>query len=106
MRMQPEDTKPPIESGRFVPWIAYSPPDSVNAATPIGLLGDPPGITRVTLDGDAQAGLMYLPSICAVPAHCMPALPTPPDSAALDHHRSRSKAAARLSSPRSCRPNN
>ena len=48
-----------------------------NRRKTIGLLADPPGITRVMLDGDAQAGLMYLPSICALPAHCMPALPTP-----------------------------
>src|SRR3954454_11218908 len=29
----------PIDSGRLVPWMAYSPPDRVMAATPIGLLG-------------------------------------------------------------------
>jgi hypothetical protein len=30
----------------LVPWIKYSPPPSVNAAAPIGFLGEPPGITR------------------------------------------------------------
>src|SRR4051794_41310448 len=46
MRMQPYEANVPIESGRFVPWIAYSPPESVMAATPIGLLGAPPGHIR------------------------------------------------------------
>src|SRR5215813_9497666 len=46
MRMQPEETKPPIELGSLVPWIAYSPPPlSVSAAAPMGLLGLPPAIT-------------------------------------------------------------
>src|SRR5207244_1813099 len=45
MRMQPYETKPPIEPGALVPWIAYWPPESVIAATPIGLCGLPPGIT-------------------------------------------------------------
>src|SRR5829696_8009876 len=45
MRMQPYEANVPIDSGRFVPWMAYSPPETVMAATPIGLLGAPPGIT-------------------------------------------------------------
>src|SRR3954449_11244726 len=45
MRMQPYEANVPIDSGRLVPWIAYSPPDSVMAATPIGLFGAPPGIS-------------------------------------------------------------
>src|SRR5258708_39985701 len=84
MGMQPYETKPPIEPGELVPWIAYSPPASVIAATPIGLRGDPPGMTagmyglsRLTSLGGDQAGLRYLPSIWGVPAHCLPALPTP-----------------------------
>src|SRR5215216_8160283 len=44
MRMQPYETNLPIDSGRLVPWIAYSPPESVRAATPIGLFGAPPGM--------------------------------------------------------------
>src|SRR5215211_8208385 len=39
MRMQPYESNVPIDSGLFVPWMAYSPPDRVMAATPIGLLG-------------------------------------------------------------------
>ena len=39
------ETKPPTEPGMLVPWIAYSPPASVIAATPIGLRGEPPGMT-------------------------------------------------------------
>jgi hypothetical protein len=31
--------------GALVPWIAYSPPDSVMAAAPIGLCEEPPGTT-------------------------------------------------------------
>src|SRR6202043_969197 len=84
IRMQPYDTKPPTEPGMLVPWIAYSPPAKVMAATPIGLRGEPPGMTSgidglsclTSLGGD-QAGLRYLPSIWVVPAHCLPALPTP-----------------------------
>src|SRR6478736_10233417 len=84
MRIQPCDTNPPIELGRLVPWIAYSPPRSVNAASPIGLLGAPPGITlgkrgfsrRMEL-GAAHAGRMYFPSTRALPLHVIPALPTP-----------------------------
>ena len=46
MRMQPCDTNPPIVPGASVPWMAYSPPpDSVMAATPIGLSEVPPGTT-------------------------------------------------------------
>src|SRR5215210_5168453 len=45
MRMQPYEAKVPIDSGLLVPWMAYSPPESVMAATPIGLFGAPPGIT-------------------------------------------------------------
>src|SRR5215218_10063473 len=36
VRMQPYEAYLPIDSGRFVPWMAYSPPDRVRAATPIG----------------------------------------------------------------------
>ena len=63
----------------LVPWMAYSPPESVMAATPIGLRGEPPGITsgmlglsRLTSFGGDQAGLRYLPSIRVLPAHCLP----------------------------------
>src|SRR5579864_5896496 len=45
MRIQPWDTKPPIDPGLLVPWMAYSVPASVIAATPIGFCGDPPGTT-------------------------------------------------------------
>src|SRR6266446_9627460 len=76
--------KPPIDSGRLVPWIAYSPPDKVRAATPMGLWGDPPGITagrsglsRRMSCGGVQAGLRYLPLTKEVPDHCLPARPTP-----------------------------
>ena len=31
--------------GWLVPWMAYSPPASARAATPIGLRGEPPGMT-------------------------------------------------------------
>src|SRR5260370_8219995 len=86
MRMQPYDTKPPTDPGMLVPWIAYSPPANVIAATPIGLRGDPPGMTsgieglsRLTSAGGDQAGLRYFPSMLVVPAHSFPALPTPPD---------------------------
>ena len=82
--MQPYDTKPPIEPGSLVPWIAYSPPLSVSAAAPIGLRPEPPGITfgrlglsRFTSAGGDQAGLRYLPVMIDVPVHCLPARPTP-----------------------------
>src|SRR3954468_4443471 len=78
MRMQPYEANVPIESGRFVPWIAYSPPESVVAATPIGLLGAPPGITSgsfglsaLTSAGGVHAGWTYLPFTWALPCHCM-----------------------------------
>src|SRR5690348_10241283 len=45
MRMQPCETKPPTEPGLLVPWIAYSPSASVSAAAPIGLRGEPDGMT-------------------------------------------------------------
>src|SRR5579872_2741300 len=84
MRTQPYETKPPTEPGRLVPWMAYSPPASVIAATPIGLRGEPPGMTsgmkglsRLTSAGGDQAGLRYLPLIWVVPDHCLPYLPTP-----------------------------
>src|ERR1700759_125903 len=84
IRIQPYDTKPPTEPGMLVPWMAYSPPGSVIAATPIGLRGEPPGTTfgmfglsRFASRGGDQAGLRYLPSMRVVPAHCLPALPTP-----------------------------
>ncbi len=54
------------------------------AATPIGFRGEPPGMTSgmfglscLTSFGGDQAGLRYLPSIRVVPAHCLPARPTP-----------------------------
>src|SRR5215204_5703855 len=63
MRMQPYDAKVPIEDGLLVPWIAYSPPESVSARGPIGLPGEPPGITcgsfglsALTSAGGVQAG--------------------------------------------------
>src|SRR5215212_1140751 len=56
IRMQPYEANLPIDSGRLVPWMAYSPPESVMAATPIGLLGAPPGITS------GSAGLSALTS--------------------------------------------
>src|SRR5215467_2620851 len=64
MRMQPYETKPPIEPGLLVPWMAYSPPPlSVMAAAPMGLPGLPPGITfgseglsRLTSAGGDHAG--------------------------------------------------
>src|SRR5215207_4701896 len=37
--MQPYEANLPIDSGLLVPWMAYSPPESVMAATPIGSLG-------------------------------------------------------------------
>jgi hypothetical protein len=40
----------PTDSGRFVPWIAYSPPESVMARGPIGLRGEPPGSRRADSD--------------------------------------------------------
>src|SRR5262252_9206858 len=50
--------------------MAYSPPDNVIAATPIGLRGEPPGMTSgmfglscFTSAGGDQAGWRYLPSI-------------------------------------------
>ena len=42
--MHPYETNPPIDSGRLVPWMAYSPPRRVSAACPTGLFGAPPGI--------------------------------------------------------------
>ena len=84
MRMQPCETKPPIESGRLVPWMAYSPPRKVSAAAPIGLWVEPPGMTRGSFGfsrrmeaGGAQAGRTNLPSTRAFPVQVMPALPTP-----------------------------
>src|ERR1700759_1464963 len=76
IRMQPYDTKPPTEPGMLVPWMAYSPPESVIAATPIGLRGEPPGITS------GMFGLSGLTSFGGqparvVPSHCLPARPTP-----------------------------
>src|SRR3974390_319569 len=47
MRMQPCDTKPPIEPSLFVPWMAYwPPPESLMAATPTGFFGRAPGDHR------------------------------------------------------------
>src|SRR3954469_17632414 len=64
IRMQPYEANLPIDSGLFVPWMAYSPPESVMAATPIGLLGAPPGITcrvvRFDLGGRRPGGLHVL----------------------------------------------
>src|SRR5262245_8484618 len=84
IRMQPCDTKPPIEPGLLVPWIAYSPPKSVIAAAPIGLDGEPPAITfgsegfsRLIIAGGLHAGRRCLPLIIVVPCHCMPTVPTP-----------------------------
>ena len=45
MRAQPWKTKPPIEAGRLVTWVACSPPRMVRAAAPIGLLAASPGMT-------------------------------------------------------------
>src|SRR4051812_27726783 len=63
--------------------MAYSPPASVIAATPIGLRGEPPGmrfgslgLSRLTSFGGDQAGCTYLPSIFVAPIHCLPGLPT------------------------------
>ena len=44
MRMQPADTKPPIEPGLLVPWIASSLCTSTSAAAPIGFFGEPNSI--------------------------------------------------------------
>src|SRR5215207_6189801 len=84
MRMQPYEANVPIDSGRFVPWIAYSPPDRVSARGPIGLPGSPPGITSgsfglsaLTSSGGDQAGLTCLPATSDQPCHCLPARPTP-----------------------------
>src|SRR5689334_9717460 len=78
MRMQPYEANLPIDSGLFVPWMAYSPPESVMAATPIGLLGAPPGITSgraglsaLTSAGGVQAGLDEL---AADPSLALPLL--------------------------------
>src|SRR5215211_1861170 len=75
--MQPYEANLPIDSGLLVPWMAYSPPESVMAATPIGLLGAPPGITSgsaglsaLTSAGGVQAGCTYLPFTRALPCHC------------------------------------
>ena len=35
------------------------------------------GLSRLTSAGGDQAGFTYLPSMWEVPAHCLPALPTP-----------------------------
>src|SRR5450759_3731939 len=75
MRMHPWDTKPPIEPGLLVPWMAYSPPPlSVIAAAPIGLPVLPPvmsdGVRVGSLlieAGSIHPGLMYFPSMKAVP---------------------------------------
>ncbi len=79
-----QETKPPIDPGALVPWMAYSPPDRVSAAAPIGLRGEPPGMTsgrrglsRRTSSGGAQAGRTYFPSIWALPVHALPRRPTP-----------------------------
>ena len=40
--MHPTKTKLPTEPGTLVPWMAYSPPASVIAATPMGSRGEPP----------------------------------------------------------------
>jgi hypothetical protein len=73
-----------MEDGRFVPWIAYSPPVRTMAAAPMGLDATPPGIrsgrrglSRFTSAGGLQAGLMNFATMRADPAHCLPALPTP-----------------------------
>src|SRR3954469_7045276 len=83
MRMQPYGADLPIDSGLLVPWMAYSPPDRVMAATPIGLLGAPPGITSGsaglsarTSAGGVQAGRRCLPFTRAWPCHCLPGRPT------------------------------
>ena len=54
------------------------------AATPIGLCGEPPGMSSGSFGfsalmsgGGAQSGLTYLASITEVPDHCCPARPTP-----------------------------
>src|SRR5215211_8845792 len=63
--------------------MAYSPPDSVSAATPIGLLGEPPamtfgrrGLSRLTSAGGDHAGRTCLPSTARCPNHCLPGRPT------------------------------
>src|SRR5215213_5450275 len=83
MRMQPYEANVPIEDGLLAPWMAYSPPDRVMAAIPIGLFGAPPGITSgstglsaVTSAGGVQAGWTYLPLTWALPCHCLPGRPT------------------------------
>src|SRR5215208_807324 len=83
MRMQPYEAYLPIDSGRFVPWIAYSPPDRVKAATPIWLFGAPPGMTsgrsglssRTSSGGD-HAGRRCLPATATWPTHCLAGRPT------------------------------
>src|SRR4029079_9741789 len=84
MRMQPYETNPPTDFGAFVPWIAYSPPASVIAATPSGFVGEPPGmslgnvgLSRRTASGGAQLGRRYFPSTYDTPVHCRSARPTP-----------------------------
>src|SRR5215212_2521660 len=109
MRMQPYEANLPIDSGLFVPWMAYSPPDRVMAATPIGLLGAPPGITSgsfglsaLTSAGGVQAGCTYLPLTRALPllagasnrhgiAECFAASEheVEPPLSGLDHDRTR-----------------
>ena len=44
MRTQPADTRPPIEAGLLVPWMASSLSTSTSAAAPIGFLGEPASI--------------------------------------------------------------
>src|SRR6266516_2585349 len=86
MRMQPYDTKPPTDDGTFVPWMAYCPPLRVIAATPIGFLGDPPGITSgmfglscLTSAGGDQAGCKYLHPAWSPPADVKHDKPNIPD---------------------------
>src|SRR5688572_23289522 len=84
IRMQPYDTKPPIDDGLLVPWMAYSPCASTSAAAPMGLLGDPaaitcgkPGRSRLISAGGDHAGRRRLLDMNDSPAHCLPARPTP-----------------------------
>src|SRR5215210_696370 len=86
MRMQPYEANVPIEDGLFVPWMAYSPPERVMAAAPIGLFGAPSGITSgsvglsaLTSAGGVQAGCTHTcrpPGPC--PATAYPAVQPPP----------------------------
>ena len=82
-----EEHEMTVAAERFISAVGddvVTTPDSVIAATPIGFDGEPPAITsgifglsRFTSAGGAHAGSRYLPSMCAVPVHCLPALPTP-----------------------------